>query len=83
MLLVPAASRPRVKMLLDGMTTRVAEGGAGLLLWGLIDAGVTPRGITGTLVLLAAIWLTLASQLWRTTEHLPPGAADLSRLQDS
>lgn len=83
LLLLPATSRPRVKMLLDGMTTRLAEGSAGLLLWGLVGAGVTPRGITGTLVLLAAIWLTLASQLWRTTAHLPPGPADLSRLPDS
>lgn len=84
LLWLPAAARPRVKMLLDGMTTRMAEGGAGLLLWGLVGAGVTPHAVTGALVLLAAAWLAVVAQLWGVTAHLPAGEArDHGRLPDS
>lgn len=84
LLWLPAAARPRVKMMLDGMTTRMAEGGAGLLLTMMVSAGVTPRAVTGVLVLLAATWLAIVSRLWRATAHLPAGAAvDNGRLPDS
>lgn len=84
LLLLPLASRPRVKMLLDGMTTRIAEGGAGLLLWGLVGADVAPQAITGALVLLSGIWLTIAARLWHATARLSPRAtADLGRIPDS
>ncbi|MGD9902759.1 MAG: hypothetical protein AB7U83_04760 [Vicinamibacterales bacterium] len=81
---LPSTSRPRVKMVLDGMTTRMAEGAAGLLLWGLLSAGVTPRAVTGVLVVLAATWLAVVARVWAATAHLPAGEAhDQGRLPDS
>ena len=84
LLWLPTTVRPRVKMMLDGMATRMAEGGAGLLLIAMSAAGVAPRVVSGTLVLLAATWLVVVVRLWRATAHLPSGAVDdYGRLPDS
>lgn len=84
LLWLPPTVRPRVKMMLDGMATRMAEGGAGLLLIAMSAAGVAPRVVSGTLVLLAATWLVVVVRLWRATAHLPVEEGEgAGRLPDS
>lgn len=80
---VPIAQRTRLKLTVDGMATRLAEGATGIGLFVLVGAGASPAAVSGALVLAGGAWVLVTAGIWRRHLRDAPHDGAAGRLPDS